>query len=285
MTPNTLILEGGLGNRMRVAAAALATARRTGYPIHTLWLSQWGMPCRFDQLFLPSPLFEREGSGVSLFTLRDARSWERLVYARSRAANLHLPRLVQHLLHRRIITSPQIYYLQRDGFDFDQWFARGGGLMMAYRDFAAYTSDDLRLLFRPQPAVQLLVEALTARFTAHTIGCHIRRTDHQQSISESPLELFTEAMDRELAQHVDTRFFLATDDEATKAELLSRYGHERVLTADFPATRQSADGIRHALAEMLALAATSCVYGSAGSTFSQIACQLGDIPLQILRKE
>lgn len=286
----TIVLEGGLGNRMRVAAAALATACRKGLPFRVLWLSQWGMPCRFDSLFIP-PCFTPESCqqlhpqlSMSTFQLRDAHDWETLVYARARAANLWLPRAAQRLLHRRVITSPQVFYLQRDGFDFDAWFSRGGGLLMAYRDFAPYSAEHLRCLFQPQPAVQQLTDLLCERFTPHTIGCHIRRTDNQQSIDESPLELFTAAIDSELDQHADTRIFLATDDEPTKKQLFDRYGQDRLITPSAVATRDNSDGIRHALAEMLALAATNRVYGSAGSTFSQIATQLGDIPLIVLRK-
>jgi len=269
----TIILEGGLGNRMRVAAAALATARRTGLPFRVLWLNQWGMPCRFDRLF------QAVNGGHEQFEMRDAAGWERAVYARARAANLWLPRAAQHVLHRRIITSPQVYYLQQDGFDFDAWSRHGGGLLMAYRDFASYTGEDLRSLFRPQPAVQELVDCYCEHFTSHTIGCHIRRTDNQQSIKESPLELFIAAIDREIEQHADTRIFLATDDEATKTQLLRRYGADSIITSPSAATRESSNGILLALAEMLALARTSRIYGSAGSTFSQIAAQLGDKPL------
>lgn len=280
---STIILEGGLGNRMRVAAAALATARRTALPFRVLWLNQWGMPCRFDSLFQPSDASLRSLFSISGFQLRDARGWERAVYARARAANLWLPRGAQHFLHRRIITSPQIYFLQRDGFDFDAWFRLGGGLLMAYRDFAPYDSADLRALFQPLPCVKQLTDRLCERFTSHTIGCHIRRTDNRQSIEESPLQLFMDVIDSELQRHDDTRVFLATDDEPTKFRLIRRYGTDRLLTPPNVATRSTSDGIRHALSEMLALAATSRVYGSAGSTFSQIATQLGDIPLIVLR--
>ena len=155
---------------------------------------------------------------------------------------------------------------------------------MAYRDFAPYTPDDLRRLFRPQPAVQQLVDELCERFTPHTIGCHIRRTDNQQSIDESPLELFIAAIDSELDKHADTHIFLATDDEPTKSQLYNRYGQERLITTSVAATRNTSEGICHALAEMLALAATSHVYGSAGSTFSQIATMLGGIPLIVLKR-
>ena len=77
--------------------------------------------------------------------------------------------------------------------------------------------------------------------------------------------------------------FLATDDEATKQALLGRYG-QRVITSPNKATRDSAEGIQEALAEMVALSRTDKIYGSANSTFSQIAACLGDIPIEILTR-
>ena len=227
MKTNTIILEGGLGNRMRVAASAYAMAKRTGMPMRVLWTSQWGMRCRFDELFKapadpPPALPKREGavtndsckadacsennapsligragggSAEALFSLRDTSSF---LFSRPTLKNLHLPRLLQRLCYRHIIYAPQIWYLNKDGFDYEAWFRQGGTLMTAYRDFCPWTSDDLRTLFQPNEEVQRLIDERTADFTPNTIGIHIRRTDHQQAIDESPIELFFEAIDKEL---------------------------------------------------------------------------------------
>ena len=335
MKANTIILEGGLGNRMRVAASAYAMAKRTGIPMRVLWTSQWGMRCRFDELFkaMDSPdsppaltdsppslpvregaecnrldeglqstkvtapsLTGREGgessggeSGESLaFSLRDT---SKFLFARPTLKNLYLPRLLQRLSYRHIIYAPQIWYLNRDGFDYEAWFRQGGTLMTAYRDFCPWSSDDLRLLFQPNDQVGRLIDERTAAFTPNTIGVHIRRTDHQQAIDESPLELFIEAIDREqeassrMAAYHGTPFsiYLATDDEATKEAMRKRYG-KRVITSEAEATRESTDGIRDALVEMYALSRTRHIYGSAGSTFSPIAACLGDVPITILQR-
>ncbi len=223
MKANTIILEGGLGNRMRVAASAYAMAKRTGIPMRVLWTKQWGMRCRFDELFkadLPPALPIREGavtfdsckadacsehSAPSLTGraeggsfIRDARGFEKLLFARPTLKNLHAPRLLQRLCYRHIIYAPQIWYLNRDGFDYEAWFRQGGTLMTAYRDFCPWTSDDLRLLFQPNDDVRRLIDERCRDFTPNTIGIHIRRTDHQQAIDESPIELFFEAIDKEL---------------------------------------------------------------------------------------
>lgn len=291
MKANTIILEGGLGNRMRVAASAYAMAKRTGIPMRVLWTKQWGMNCRFEDLFTLTPGPSAQGASSS-FSLRDARGFEKLLFARPTLKNLHAPRLLQRLCYRHIIYAPQIWYLNRDGFDYEAWFRQGGTLMTAYRDFCPWTSDDLRLLFRPNDDVRRLIDERCRDFTPNTIGVHIRRTDHQQAIDESPLELFIEAIDREqesssrMAAYDGAPFsiYLATDDEATKAALRQRYG-KRVITSDAEATRESTDGIRDALVEMYALSRTRQIYGSAGSTFSPIAACLGDVPITILQRD
>ena len=291
MKANTIILEGGLGNRMRVAASAYAMAKRTGIPVRVLWTKQWGMNCRFEDLFTLTPAPSAQGAGSS-FSLRDARGFEKLLFARPTLKNLHAPRLLQRLCYRHIIYAPQIWYLNRDGFDYEAWFRQGGTLMTAYRDFCPWTSDDLRQLFRPNDGVRRLIDERCRDFTANTIGIHIRRTDHQQAIDESPLELFIEAIDREqesssrMAAYHGAPFsiYLATDDEATKEALRRRYGN-RVITSEAEATRESTDGIRDALVEMYALSRTRHIYGSAGSTFSPIAACLGDVPITILQRD
>ena len=215
MKTNTIILEGGLGNRMRVAAAAYTMAQRSGIPMRVLWTKQWGMNCRFGDLFEADPVDPppalpiREGavtndsckadacsehstpsltgragggSAKASFSLRDARGFERFLFSRPTLQNLWLPRLLQRLRYRHIILSPQIYYLQRDGFDFETWFRQGGTLMTAYRDFCPWDDRLIPLLFHPLPAIEQEVNNRAAAFTAYTIGLHIRRTDNQASI-------------------------------------------------------------------------------------------------------
>ena len=273
----TIVLEGGLGNRMRVAAAAYSMSLRLGMGMRVLWTRQWGMHCRLDQLFQP---FDDEAFG---FSMHDAEGWERFVLTRPKLSNLYLPRLLQHLSYRNIILSPQIYYLNEGGFDYESWFRRGSNLMFAYRHFCEWEPEVLRLLFHPIPSVLNSADALCQSFTSHTIGCHIRRTDNKQSIDESPTELFISTLDKDCELNDDTRIFLATDDYPTKQLLLRRYGTHRLICQPQQTSRDSVTGIQDALVEMIALSRTSHVYGTAGSTFSEIATLWGGIPLTILR--
>ncbi len=289
--PSTVILEGGLGNRMRVAASAYALARESGLPLRVLWTSQWGMRCRFDELFDEAPTLNSVADGDKSLTnsstepfIRDARGMERVLYARPTLKNAHVPKLLQRCWHRDRIYAPQIWHLNQTGYDYEAWFRQGGTLMTAYRDFYAWTPEDLQTLFRPNAEVRRLVEERCEMFAEVAVGVHIRRTDHQQAIDESPLELFTKMLDREVEACQQLTIYLATDDEATKQALRQRYG-KRVLMSPVVATRESTDGIREGLVEMLALSRTQRIYGSAGSTFSPIAACLGNVPIQILTCE
>ena len=53
----------------------------------------------------------------------------------------------------------------------------------------------------------------------------------------------------------------------------------RIITAGEEAFRGNVDGIRGGLADMYTLARTQCIYGSAGSSFSEMASYIGGKPL------
>ena len=86
---------------------------------------------------------------------------------------------------------------------------------------------------------------------------------------------------QEIKTHADTKIFLATDDQQTKSTLMLQFG-ERILTSREEATRGNLVGITDGLADMLTLASTQMIYGSAGSSFSEMASKIGNTPLYIL---
>lgn len=56
------------------------------------------------------------------------------------------------------------------------------------------------------------------------VGIHIRRTDNRMLIERSPIELFIRAMKEEIASHADVSFYLASDDEETKYDVIHTIG-------------------------------------------------------------
>lgn len=137
-------------------------------------------------------------------------------------------------------------------------------------------------MFHPVDEVMDVVQRNCDSFSDHTIGVHIRRTDHIISIKESPTELFINAAKSEIDKHNDTKIYLATDDQPTKHEFLSLFG-DRVITMEATAARGNADGIRGGLVDMWTLSRTAQIYGSANSTFSVMASKLEGKRLTVLR--
>ena len=281
-TSLTVVLEGGLGNRMRVAAATAAMAEQLKAPVRCLWMEQWGLRCRFDALFESTVLTEISGHP---FELRDATCMEQLVLARPQRRNLNMPRLVQRMLFSDVIFSERVMPLRMKGFDFLNWAKAGGQrLMHAYRDFYRWDLSLLSQLFTPTSEIKALIDARCAAFSAHSIGVHVRRTDNQESIDDSPLHLFFEHLDACIGQHDDTTIYLATDDEVTKKSMRQRYSH-RIITSPTQADRESTAGIIEGLVEMYTLSRTNYIYGSAGSTFSEMAAAIGQKPFEVVRRD
>lgn len=266
---------GGLANRMRAMAASYTLARKVGVEMKAVWFRDWALNAPFHALFEP---IHQEGLSV-----RDASFFDYVTLDRPRRKNLFVPRLYQRMMFRDALYEARITPLRMQHFDFEAWFRQGGIYLASYTDFYPYDYDLLRKLFVPLPDVRRQIDAFAEGFSSHTIGVHIRRTDNKASILQSPTELFVDAIDKEVEQNDDTVIFLATDSEAIKDEMRSRYGR-RLLTAGDEADRNSITGIKGGVVDMYTLARTNRIYGSFQSSFSELASQIGGNEVHVLRK-
>lgn len=83
---------------------------------------------------------------------------------------------------------------------------------------------------------------------------------------------------------MDVSIYLATDDESVKQELKKRYGKRLIYVKD-KADHSSIAGIQGGIVDMYVLARTQKIFGSFHSSFSELAAQIGNIPLEIIKKE
>lgn len=271
-----LVPSGGLANCMRAIVSAYHLCQTVDSRLQVVWFQGWGMHAAYSDIFEP---LTKEHIAV-----REATAWDYLVNDRPRRHNLWLPHLPQQLYYRGgVIGELQIASLQQQGFDFAQWL-RGHHRYMSCH-FEVVTPPRLlyRDFFTPSEPVRTMIAAYQQQFGTYTIGMHIRRTDNIDSINKSPIELFVEAGREELAAHPDAKIFLATDSEDVKKEMRQHFG-EHIITSTAEATRDSVAGIRAGLAEMYALSLTHKIYGSAGSSFSEMASWIGGNALQILER-
>lgn len=269
----TLVPAGGLGNRMKAIAAALELQKAVGGALQVKWFRDWGLGCRFDQLFEPIALKD--------FRLKEAGPLDLLLFDRPRRRNLHLPSVPEALIFDKRMDEAATTKGMQQGFDFAAW-ARGSRVWMSSNVYfmSEEVPQDAFDLFKPVVKLQRRIDAVALQLKGQAVGVHIRRTDNERSIANSPTEAFVERMRQEPE---DTRFYLATDDETVKAQLRQAFP-DRIVSLPRKADRGSLQGMEDAVVEMFALSRCRRVLGSSCSTYSMTAASLGRIPLETVQR-
>ena len=271
-----LVPAGGLANRMRAVASAYNLCLATDSRMQVVWFRDWALNAAFADIFEPVD--------NNMFDLREARVCDFLLNDRPRRHNLWIPRWPQKMIYKRRIYEQYVTPLKMRGFDFESWLRGRKCYMSCYQEFGRYPHDIYTRIFRPVKPVMEHVESNCRRFTAYTIGMHIRRTDNIESITKSPTRLFIDAGRKELSAHPGLRIYLATDSDDVKKEMRDVFG-ERIITSCETAERGNTEGIRGGVAEMWTLSRTRRIYGSAGSSFSTMAASIGGNELIILSNQ
>jgi len=261
----TLVPLGGLCNRLRIVFSAIQAASQTNGGICVEWAANSECHAHFSELFLP----------VSTGSLRitDRHWWA----TPSRKRNAYWPCLVRAAMG---------YRLQRESYVPESADELSSILQSKHKCFIS-SSSQLCSYSRPcidrlvpQPDIQHNIDRITAKYVKKTVGVHIRRTDNAAAIAHSPLEAFRRALDNEIRQDFNVRFFLATDDETVKTSLQQEYP-DRIIAQHTSVRRDTLQGMKEAVTDLFCLAATRKIIGSYWSSFTDTAAELGNIPLSI----
>ncbi len=270
MRPQLLLVpQGGLCNRLRTLLSALAVSRQMGGgSIRVEWADrQPECSAGFHELFQPLDTDHLHITPRHWWNIPDERK------------NLHLPGLLRHCLYSRQVAN---FHPDRQG-DIHHYLRTGQTLYIStcfpLCDYPPELSRQLRLL----PSLQQQVDRRTAHFADNTIGIHIRRTDNSVSIKKSPEQAFAKAIELEIEANTNVRFYLASDDEALKRRFLRRYGFH--IQTDFgTSSRSTLEGMQEAAIQLWSLARTRRLLGSYWSSFSDMAAEIGGIPLHIVQQ-
>ncbi len=117
------------------------------------------------------------------------------------------------------------------------------------------------------------------------VGVHIRRTDMENADVDSPREAFEKVMQAELNADSRTCFYLASDDVSEKDYFGKRFGMEHIFTQNLNLNREKPEGITAALQEIVILGFCQKIYGTKGSSFSNLAADFGKVPFVAVTKE
>lgn len=297
--------RGGLCNRMHVIAASHTLAKKIGGKAKIVWVVDWRLGTRYEDLFQPiegipfDTYFwkggEQEGSMLErayaayysttvfdatklpdhnpkFFNLTDlpyypAIRWRSLRWAKQKIRSAEFDLVIENGETKTGLTEDKIEAIRQSKKT----------LLITNHEFI---ESDIAYgtLFNLQPELRRLVDAATQKITDNTVGVHIRRTDHDRAIRQSPEESFRCAMEKEIKENRDVTFFLASDSAETKQSLKQEFGR-RILFNDIPLTRKSTSGIQGAIVDLYGLARTKKILGSHVSTFSGMAARIGGIPL------
>jgi hypothetical protein len=276
---------GGLANRMRALTSGLALAKELGVESHIIWLRNWELNARFDDLFEMSDEFKNVN-----FVYPSKLKYE-LTYSYPRKRSLYVSKLYHQRYFGLSFFGTQNTYMSIFKNEspavvknmFEQSISQSDKdcFLMGCSDMYPYQNSYYRSLFIPKSSLKDRINLICEELGSNSVGLHIRRTDNAKSIANSPDQLFYDAIDTILGQNPQTKFYLATDSQATKSQFAKRYG-DRIVYNPREACRGTVEGVQDAVVELFTLSSTCRILGSYYSSYSEAAAKLGDIPLRQL---
>lgn len=259
-----IVPYAGLGNRLRAIASGIYIARLLNANAVIYWNKTNDCFAGFSELFKPIAL-----ESVDLIENHS------LLYKLPGRRNLFAPKLLQACSFGQCIYN---FNKNTDGDIFKRIGNCSKLLLASCHSMCAHYS--LNEIFVPTEEINDNIQSIVSQFTDDTIGVHVRRTDNLTSLRMSDNDSFIRMIDREISLNPQARFYLATDDFSVKEIFTQRYG-DRIITVDNPTSRDTLEGMKFAVQELFCLSKSRKILGSAYSSYSEIAAELGHIPLDI----
>lgn len=298
---------GGLCNRLRAIESVFHLLKTTAKTDHitVVWENNHELGTAYETLFKPNEKIKVIETvpfvGKNMLNpLQMAKVWNVIAPTEK---NYQKSYKFRQILGRekgfdKIIYLDEMFELVKNKFDFNQLKKYNSLYIASCFDFEIdyenkYSMDEETMIypfseFVAHDFVIDKINSISSTFTNYTIGLHIRRTDHAGAIKNSPLSLFIEKMNEEIALHdknnTKTNFFLATDDKETEKELIQLFGERIIINQNKAFDRDSAKGVQDAFIDVACLSKTSKIYGSHASSFSETAAKMGGIKLIICEK-
>lgn len=269
-----LIPLGGLANRFYAIISAIAFCQDYGVKLRIIWFKDWGMGANFNSILELSQQIEN-------VEIIDAQ-WKDYIFDRPRKRNLWLPFLFQRFYFGERIYEKDVYEGRFSIDKLKEAVLKKKSVYLVQCNFF-YPEQGIFQTLRPNVLIRRELEKRKEllKIDGNMIGIHIRRTDHVDSIKNSPLSLFISKIEEEICHDPSIRFYIASDDLDEKRKLKEKFG-ERCVTILGEVRRDNEQGISDAMLDLYTLASMKKIYGSSNSTYSRLAAQLSGIDLEIL---
>lgn len=273
--------DAGLGNRLYCLYSALYYAKKMNLDFDVIWLRETCCNVPFYTLFDKS--FLADSSKI--------RTTYHLGYKNKYAIASLFGDMYMKMIKKRFK-----YYTAEDIREV--FFAEGEEAMRNLiaekrnkcikantRFFDTKNFGEVRELIKPSEEIMDAVDSIMKPYNNTKVyGVHIRRTDNKASIENSPIEVFYQILDELVTNDPTVKIYLATDDAEVESDFASRYNCVEHKTFSGEKSRKSIAGMMDAYVDMLCLSKCEKIYGSYGSSFSEMAAFIGNTELVIARK-
>ena len=272
-----IIPLSGLCNRMRSIASGVYIAKQCeAQQIEIRWNKSDECFCNFSDLFQ----IEKNGFIGADIKVVENRSF---IYKTGKYHDVYqklqipLGKMIRSVIFDQCIDN---FNKHRNGNIFNE-VNRSAETLCLISCHSMANHYPLHSLFKPVDAIEKQINQVTALFGKHVIGLHIRGTDHKIAKANSTLDKFMQKIDSGCALQ-DTKFFLATDEQHVKQFFVEKYG-DFIITRNNILERDSIAGMQDALVDLWCLSRTCKIIGSFGSSYTELAAELGGIPLEFAK--
>ena len=248
----------GLCNRLRGMFSVYAFADFLNIPFGFSWHPSNPCPCQFHELFeVPSDLvYENE------------RKW---LNKKSNQIEIKL---------FRTFDTPWHFWNTIIKNDYD----------LAWENFYDIYKKQLRKL-KPIPKINKKIISFAEKNNINErIGLHIRKTDNGVSNKNKKYrtneDWYFNMIDMELDNNDQSKFFLATDNPESRLKIMERYGDKVISYTtqdDFNIKKLRQTSMENSIVDFYCLSLCKRLYGENGSSFSDVASELGNI--EFIRSE
>lgn len=268
----TFVPKAGLGNRMRGIASAYRLAKSINEQLNILWIDNHECNCSIYELFdLPKEIGIKHIPWIPV----------------PLSARMHL----QNGIRKYYQSRNEIVLLDEDLWDMEATFIRGLKGHRVYIESAAgwdCEEENSFDIFRISERIITNVDSYIQKnglMHGQMVGVHIRRTDMDGAKEKSPREAFESVIEREIQNNSSVQIYLASDDKSEKEYFVNRFGKNRIFTQNKNMNREKPEGIEFALMEVVLLSRCDRIYGTKGSSFSNLASALGKKPFMVVTRE
>jgi len=263
----TILLHEGLANRMRVIASLYQLTTK-GVKIKIIWLLNNELNCNFEKIFNP----------IKDITIINTQTNPKLY--NSKQSN-PIKRTIAKLYNK----IQGFDYVIKGGFNnkdsYDKEFIYNifENFENVFLETCAIIYDNSQYdIFNPTEEIKKRTINNNLK-TKSYIGIHIRRGDNIKSQINSGIIPFLNKTKEILQNNPERNFFLATDSKDVKDIFKYEFG-ESIIIPESDYSRNSENGIKDALYEMLMLANSQKIFGSYWSSFDEVASKLNNTPIE-----